>query len=513
LASSPVGRGEFELPFATWTRAHAQVTAPDRGLALVLLTADHAADGERLEIRQRLAGGIDGRLLGSWHGEASVELATEPYALTQPEGTFLGGVPVSWSARVDAGGGFRFDGLPSEVLLRATVEAAGPVLELPEPILLAPGERRAIEWQVGGGATVEGTALEEDGQPARGLHVWLVAWRDVEALYLDDSHHPTQRQTTDSEGRFRFPDVPAGEWVVGPRPIDRLPTRSLRAQLAAPAAQRFSVAAGEHMVEVVLRVQRGHFLGGVAVDGAGVGVAGIGVNAHGLDGGGASWTSTKDDGSFLLGPLVTGRYSVRARGAGNRDFAGSETVEAEAGTTDVVLHLLAGGSLSGRAVDALMGAEVRARVAYCSLNDGTYSIGNPATEFRLTGLMPGSYDLSARTDDGRAGALRAVEVVSGPETAGLVIPLEPGAHLRVRYDGPAPYATLHVHRDGVHCGLDTLQSGSSLRMVVPPGAVILSLSAPDRSAHSIPYPDLFAEERRLDAAAGEEVEVSFEIGK
>ena len=56
-------------------------------------------------------------------------------------------------------------------------------------------------------------------------------------------------------------------------------------------------------------------------------------------------SQTGEDGGFVLGPLVLGRYDLVAMGSDNTSM--SEPVPASAGDDKVILHLPPGGTVSG----------------------------------------------------------------------------------------------------------------------------------------------------------------------
>src|SRR6185295_6513656 len=78
---------------------------------------------------------------------------------------------------------------------------------------------------------------------------------------------------------------------------------------------------------------------------------------------------SQEDGSFALGPLGPGRFTLRAMNSGK--FAPSDMVRAEAGQADVTLRLRAGGSFRGRVVDAQTGEGCAADLAWTPQHQGT----------------------------------------------------------------------------------------------------------------------------------------------
>lgn len=104
----------------------------------------------------------------------------------------------------------------------------------------------------------------------------------------------------------------------------------------------------------------------------------------------AAATITGDDGTFALGPLMSGEYDVRAV-AGSGVEATAEKVPA--GRRDLRLELPAAGAIDG----TLVGFSEEARVsAHGSTPFARFTARVRGTHFTIEGMPPGSYMVSAR---------------------------------------------------------------------------------------------------------------------
>jgi len=261
--------------------------------------------------------------------------------------------------------------------------------------------------------------------------------------------------------------------------------------------------------EITLRVHRGVFIRGRVVDPAGEPQPTAFVWAWSGERSGLQ-ADCGEGGSFSLGPLVPGRYTLIALRSGN--LAPSDPVEADAGQESVELRLRPGGSLRGRVVDARTGQGCQAEMRL-ALEDGRkgwdeHGIGWSSHEdgsFDADGLAPGLYDLSAGTKDGRFGVLRSVGVSAGAETSDLVVAVAPGGKLRLRYEGSRPKVTCSVRFQGVPIGwAQDLQAGDATVRLAPAGTLLLGLSAENGQEIST---------RTVELGAGEESEVLFRDGE
>lgn len=119
--------------------------------------------------------------------------------------------------------------------------------------------------------------------------------------------------------------------------------------------------------------------------------------------------------------------------------------------------------------------------------------------FELGGLEPGSYGLSAFTNDGRFGVLPAVVVAPNATADGLVIRVSPGGTLHLRYESPLPAIYVTVTSQGVTVGFpEIVQSGSSVDLRAPAGSIALQIRKEFRGEPRL---------KKIDLAVGETKDV------
>jgi hypothetical protein len=211
------------------------------------------------------------------------------------------------------------------------------------------------------------------------------------------------------------------------------------------------------------------------------------------------------DGSFVIGPLARGTYTLIA----SRHFqdADSEPVVANAGDADIVLHLRAGAEISGQVIGE-DGVGVSAGLSVCD-RESTPRSGrgrhtNPNGNFLVRGLAAGAFDIAATTDDGRIGLRERVGVAEGARVRDVIIRVTSGGRVRVRHTGPEASVDLEVLQHGA-----LLATGHALRnmpceFVVPPGTVVIRALYPEGDRRTV--------ERSVSVTAGEMVEVVLEAG-
>lgn len=474
--------GCFELDLESWKHRIARVEAPGYAWTPVVPTVGHETRATAREVRLRRAAVVEVHVVA--RGPLTlegilVELSTEHYNLNglASMGQFVfSSEPVRWSALTDAFGRCRIEGLPPGVALDSSARPRGEsTVRLPGVPSLAPGETRAIEIELGGGATLSGWVRDVDGAPVQRAEVWLMA-RSAAAgtcmrSYEQDS---AQVERTDADGRFSYLDVPDGEWLVGCSADGPF----------APHSASVMVTNGRADREPSLIADASLFIRGRVLD-----YAGRPVEAHvfagGVESGCFADGKSEADGSFALGPLVRGSYVLSAMPSGRAEgepLTRSEPLTVSAGTSDVILELQRGGVISGRVVDPLTGRGVAMDIQAASLGDAQAGGGrwqlmsSQDGTFRFDGLAAGTYVVSARTTGVQFAFSDAIELAAGHEVGDLTLTLEPGARLRVRYDGAAPYGQLRIHRGGIPVAADGIQRGSDDTFVVPVGTLTVECS-------------------------------------
>ncbi len=98
---------------------------------------------------------------------------------------------------------------------------------------------------------------------------------------------------------------------------------------------------------------------------------------------------------------------------------------------------------------------------------------DPQGSFGADGLAPGTWDVVARSSDGRIALLGAVKLQGGEHRRGLELRLDAGAVLEVVLDGGREFLRLQVFTQVARIGSVGLYPGSEEWMVVPVGSVLV----------------------------------------
>lgn len=183
----------------------------------------------------------------------------------------------------------------SRLELGVTVRVHMPARETAYPITLRLPPAGTILGQVTGLPSAADLEIELQHADKQ------AAWFGPKASWIANPFVSTR---TDSLGRFRFANVPAGEWKLS---VEQ-PAGAL-----ALAAALVNVAQGGGEYEVVLPAEAGAWLRGVvrACEGADQRAP---VEAERIDGLGRGFIWSDADGAFELGPVPPGEYVVRVGG-------------------------------------------------------------------------------------------------------------------------------------------------------------------------------------------------------
>lgn len=343
---------------------------------------------------------------------------------------------------------------------------------------LHPGESRSLEIRLGGGSTIAGTLVDQDGAPLADEEVWLDHTDDSMWGFTDSP--PLETTWTGEGGWFRFENVSRGRWWVG------LAYREDTDVVGAPEVVQVLPESADLTVRVV--VHRGLFITGSALDPEGSPLGNAGVYARGPS---FSDTESGDDGSFRVGPLTSGLHDVDGW-APETDFAPPETIEVEAGATEVVLRFRRGGRIRGRCTDE-SGGPVNATLILGSNAEGApwfYTDG----DIELESLAPGRYSIFGSDPLGRCDLVTGIQVEEGATTADVSLQLRPGGRVRVRYEGEEERGSIRLEHDGVLVGQELILRQMTRGFTAPVGLVVVRCEE---------------QTREVVVVAGEEVDVSF----
>jgi hypothetical protein len=474
--------GLYDVPYASWGPARVTITAAGFEETWVVAQAGHETPEKALRIELDRACTIVGVLKdasGAQNGaQLHLKVTTESYRLQSKDPQQLANLDIGehfWTRTFDDSGRAKIDRLSPNAPLRISVLAGNrKLVELAEPLTLQPGESREVELRPASTCKLFGRVRDDTGEPVADILLWLLRAGTTPRLYVAsyEGDERVGQAKTDAQGRFEIPKVASGTWRLCPEAKFRMGSAPLAPDAIAPVAMLVEIPAGAEAHEVELVVHRGLSISGKVLDpdGQPVGNGHVGAFAPSM------WFSenTAKDGSFVLGPLGPGSYTLEADGYAG-EFANSESVQAEAGARDVVLHLRRAGKLSGRVVDGATGEGLVAEIAVGIPGSTTGRIymprSTPDGAFAVDGLLPGTYALAAALADGRVGVLRGVEVVGGGDAHDLVIAVQPGARVRVRYEGAKGFCSTRVEQDGVVIATDGVEKGTSKTLSAPAGSV------------------------------------------
>ena len=146
-------------------------------------------------------------------------------------------------------------------------------------------------------------------------------------------------------------------------------------------------------------------------------------------------TETADDGSYTLW-LAPGDYWVEANADG---YAHAELDSSAPGRVDLLLA--PGGSIAGTVVDRDNQPIADALLVADWVDEHIQARSDDTGHFLVEGLVPGRYDVSARTPNGYGTAVGSVLVTLGAPVDGIIIRVDPAAHIVGRVITAMPSTT------------------------------------------------------------------------
>ncbi len=263
-------------------------------------------------------------------------------------------------------------------------------------VTLREAEQKAgLEVEMNLAGSISGTVVDQTGAPVAGAHVGfsLLQARDFgEATTNDDG---TFKATTLSGG---------GEYMVEIRPT-KFSSQKLRPAGGARFAPITVHDGDSHVSGVQIKVQFERLsIRGRVLSSAGEGVPDVTVTAAGgnrSDVMGAALASTDASGAFTIRDLTAGRYHLRVQST-----IGSASVDdVAAGARNVELRLPELGAIEG----TLDGFATPPSILVFSSRDSFRPGRTSSTEFTITSIPVGTYDVLARSDEGYARATTTVE--------------------------------------------------------------------------------------------------------
>ncbi len=330
----------------------------------------------------------------------------------------------------DADGRFRLRGF-SSVLADLGVEASGYPAHVEPNVRVDHADPVLIELRPG--ASIAGRVLDNGGNGVAGVPVYL--WFEVDYSSdvdprLWDAVDTLPEQVTDRDGRFRFDGLAAGTW-------------SAEATKGAEGAKLDGIElipGGERGIELVLRTRDRLIVTVVTEVGEPVAEAQIDVEAPG-EPFSTSYGETDGSGRAVI-DITPETVTVTVSHEALRDE--SRQVRLEPGDNQVRFELRRGLELSGT-VRSYQGAPlslatVAAETDYSSDVEwhGTNTVSDRNGAFRLTGLEPRPYILTARAPGYADGGPEEPIEIRDDAVEGIEIVLEPEASIVAAVTGLSP---------------------------------------------------------------------------
>ena len=430
-ATTTDGNGGFAFPAAAPGSYEIRITHPEyaertpSGINVPAGDSDLDLGDFTLPVGQRIHGivtGSDGQPVAS--------------AVVKARGRYQAGQSAERESTTDSDGGFRLAGLSSEFADLA-VRAAG------YPLLIRPGVRANSEAPVRielvPGASLHGRVLDNGGNGVAGGLVRLTIELDYRAggdPRVWEREEMSPRASTDAEGRFRFDNLVPGTWSAGAHHRDE-----------AAKVESIELATGDqHEIELILRTPDELTVFVTTLHGEPVTDAVVQVRPEGearFQGYG------RTDGSGRTQVAVSpGTADVQVEHKQLRDEL--RQVQLSPGPNELRIALHPGAEISGsvRSGDGcpLALAAIEATTEF-SLDTGLHRANTVADNngaFRVTGLEPGRYTITARSPgyaDG--GPAQPIEIAEA-SVDGIEIVLEPGASIVGVVTGLTPSDLLQV---------------------------------------------------------------------
>ncbi|MCE9593793.1 MAG: carboxypeptidase-like regulatory domain-containing protein [Planctomycetes bacterium] len=402
-----------------------------------------------------------------------------------------------WRAISDVDGRVTFTELARGRTLVVDIQLGAAIHEITRSIEVHDDESARVEWRLAETTDFHGRLVDQNGNAIDGVTVWLTPARSAA------THHSFQigegvgrRALADERGAFGFQNVPEGDYFVGPVSLDaetakELPAVGVRVRISADVEDR----------ELEIRVDRGLFVDGFAIDSAGTPCADAHVVATREDGACIAQGKSELDGEFRLGPLMSGSYFVQASRTSCPCSASLESVSA--GGAPILITLEAGSRVSGRATDDEVPAIELEELVVSSVAGPVRTLRAPQRNggaFAFDVPSSGSYSIAARTRDGRIGVLHEVEVGAGATTAGLEIRLHRGSKLSIQNLHAGTETVLVRDERGACLAALSLLSGESGHVAVPPGHLRIERVRPGGVPTSIEVDMQDSEERQVSLA-------------
>jgi uncharacterized GH25 family protein len=524
--------GTFELSAASWRLDFARAFSPKSARATFALSRGHATRDQALTVELSRSATIEAQVrdrAGAPVQGARVKVSSDSSWLDFNQGTALdfrwrGSNELEWSAKTDSSGRCVLEDVASNSPLVVELQLEGLLAKREVDVMvLAPQERRSLNFVADAGAVITGTVLDQHGQPVKDCSLALFHGDGDARTIFEFGEQPVASAKSDEQGRFRFVGVPSGPWCLGPANTDTdgisyangtvtgvvsLGDQTQRPGLdVAPVGTALSIEPGVASIDTMVRADIGLHIRGMVRDPGGQPATDAHIRLESDDSLVVSDKYTEDDGTFDVGPVSAGKWTVVANGE-DEGFGKSQPIEIDAGASDVALDLPQAAALLARIVDphALPGDESIVVIAPEGkrTNDVDFRVTGSGGWFEFRGVEPGEYNLFALGTDGCV-VFETTHI--GRESDSHSRTLEdlpkfvsrPGARLRVRFSGAPRMCTCRVSVAGMPL-YNALAFGTR-RFGVPTGDVVVELfDDQDRSL----------QKQTVHLTAGEERELVFD---
>jgi protocatechuate 3,4-dioxygenase beta subunit len=334
------------------------------------------------------------------------------------------------------------------------------------------------------------------GAPLKKAEVWIEFFSSDPARERRESSPKT---ITDAEGRFTLSDVAPGEYYLSVSRIGYLDQG-----YGAPAPQvigpPISIGPGEGLRDVTVKLTPQSLLYGKVVDEDGDPVPGAQVQVlrPSFAGGkrrlvAAADGQAQDDGSFVIGNLVPGRYFLSA-GIRNMDappgrerpvttYFPSATTESAAAPIEVA----AGAEVRGLAVRlrksrvySIRGRAVPPARVTLQLDNRSIATGADG-RFEFDGLMPGTYEIRTNSAQSPLVGRARVQLTDG-DLEDLIVPVGEGISVSGVVKGAATgriaigEETADIQRDGSFEVKHLVPDVHTLQVQIPEGSYVKMVS-------------------------------------
>jgi protocatechuate 3,4-dioxygenase beta subunit len=293
-------------------------------------------------------------------------------------------------------------------------------------VVSEPGEVIERTMELARGSSLAGVVTAPDGTPVSGAQVSLVMESDAGGMsrMLGGLFPMPEPRLTDAEGRFQIPGPPPGEKArVNARSTGYLDGKS----------EVVTCAPGDAKTGVSVQLRQGATLAGKVKDDGGRPIEGAVVKWTSLAQDANEWSVrwrlrsatpavTDAKGEFRIPNVETGKLALQVSDAKHLSWS-SNAVQAEDGKEsafDVVLRT--GGTLDGRVLGTNNKGAAAATVNYARqgerpadadpyMDEDGQVTADAAGNFHVDGLLPGTYDLTARAPG--AAPSESVETAAG----------------------------------------------------------------------------------------------------